>query len=120
MSQLYVSDTAQVVARNGVSALFKPGVPRPLRPSLVEAAIGAGVRPADGKAPELPSKTSDRKTPEQIAASIRQIMALGNKADFTANGLIRKHVLEKEVGHSISVEDRDAAMALVAAVQADD
>lgn len=115
MSQLYVSEKQQVVARNGVSALFRAGVPRPLRASLVEAAIGAGVRPADGQAPELPDKTQ-RKTPEQIAESIRQIMALGNKADFTSNGLIRKHVLEKEVGHSVSAEDRDAAMALVKAV----
>ena len=41
---LYVSDTQVVVANNGISALFQPGVPRPLRESLIGPALTAGVR----------------------------------------------------------------------------
>ena len=114
MSQLYVSSKDVVVANGyGPTALFRANVPRPLRPSLVEAALGRGVRPADGKAPELPAREGLAPDTATISAAIRRIMDRGNKSDFTAGGLIRVNVLEKEVGRDISTEDRDAAMALI-------
>lgn len=120
MSQLYVSDRTMVVGNGkGPTALFQAGVPRPIRPSLVEVAIGHGARPADGKAPELPTAPKP-PTEGEIVAAIKRIMDRGRKSDLTADGQIRMKVLEKEVGYDIGVEDRDAAMALVSAVQDED
>lgn len=119
MTQKYVSDTTRVVANStGQSARFEAGVPRPVRESLVPLVLAAGIKPADGNT-STPS-TSERPSVETIADAIRTIMERGHEADFTAAGLIRMNVLEKEVGHDISAEDRDAAMALVEAVQGDD
>lgn len=121
MSELYVSSRNVVVANGrGPTALFRANVPRPLRPSLVEAAIGQGIRPASGKPAELPDQHPQAPAVADIAEAIRRIMDRGVKSDFTAAGVIRKNVLEKEIGHDISIKDRDAAMTLVNAVQDDD
>ncbi|WP_075881455.1 hypothetical protein [Vreelandella massiliensis] len=108
----YVSDKDLQVVKNGVTARFKAGVARPLRESLVEAAIGMGVRPADGKAPALPEKDI-KPSLDQIAEAIKTIKARGRKEDVTASGDIRMKTLEAEVGYDVSVEDRDAAAALI-------
>jgi hypothetical protein len=107
----YVSDKDLQVVRNGVTARFVAGKPRPLRASLVEAAIGVGVRPADGKAPELP-KNDARPSIEFIADAIKTIKARGKKGDVTTNGDVRMNVLEAEVGYDVTTEDREAAAAL--------
>lgn len=109
---MYVSDKDVQVVKNGVTARFKAGVARPLRPSLVEAAIGMGVRPADGKAPELPEKVI-KPSIEQIAEAIKAIKARGRKEDMTASGDVRMKALDTEVGYDVTTEDRDAAMALI-------
>lgn len=108
----YVSDKDLQVVNNGVTARFTAGVARPLRPSLVETAIGMGVRPADGKAPELPEKNI-KPSIEQIADAIKTIKARGRKEDVTTNGEVRMKALEAEVGYDVSTEDRDAAAALI-------
>lgn len=108
----YVSDKDCQVVKNGVTARFIAGVSRPLRPSLVETAIGQGIRPADGKAPELPEKEI-KASIEQIAEAIKAIKARGRKEDVTTNGEVRMKTLEAEVGHDVTVEDRDAAAALI-------
>lgn len=112
MAQLYVSSKDVQVVRNGVTARFNAGVARPLRESLVETAIGLGVRPADGKAPELPTKNI-KPSIEQIGEAIKRIKARGKKGDMTTNGTVRMNVLEAEVGHDVSTDDRDAAAALI-------
>lgn len=108
----YVSDKDLQVVKNGVTARFTAGVARPLRESLVETAIGMGVRPADGKAPELPQKNIAPSV-EQIADAIKAIKARGRKEDMTAAGEVRMKALDAEVGYDVSAEDRDAAMALI-------
>lgn len=108
----YVSDKDLQVVKNGVTARFTAGVARPLRESLVETAIGMGVRPADGKAPELPKKDI-KPSIQHIADAIQAIKARGRKEDVTAAGDVRMKALEAEVGHDVSAEDRDAAMALI-------
>ncbi len=108
----YVSDKDLQVVKNGVTARFKAGVPRPLRESLIEAAIGMGVRPADGKAPELP-KSDAKPSLEHIAEAIKIIKSRGRKEDVTATGEVRMKALEAEVGHDVTTEDRDAAALLI-------
>lgn len=124
MTQLYVSPVTQVVASPaGPSARFEAGVPRPVREALVPFAMAAGIRRAEDIAVQTPEVTTPQgaaPSVEEIAEAIRTIMGRGNTSDFTAAGLIRMNVLEKEVGHDISAEDRDAAMALVEAVNGDD
>lgn len=60
---LYVSKTTQVISVAGVSALFEAGVPRPLRESLVGAALAAGVREAPEEEKAEPRKKAPRKAP---------------------------------------------------------
>lgn len=114
MTKLYVSDTTQVVAVNGVSARFTAGVHRPLRPSLVNACLAAGVRPVGDEveppAPDLPPIEFDGDRQAAIVEAINVIMAEGAKNSFTANGAIRMNVLEKQLGFDVSAEERDAAM----------
>ena len=114
MTKLYVSDTTQVIAVNGVSARFTAGVHRPVRPSLVHACLAAGVRPVGDEAepptPDLPSVEFDGDRQAAIVEAINVIMADGAKNSFTANGSIRMNVLEKQLGFDVSAEERDAAM----------
>lgn len=114
MTKLYVSDTTQVIAVNGVSARFTAGVHRPLRPSLVHACLAAGVRPVGDEgeppAPDLPPIEFDGDRQAAIVEAINTIMADGAKSSFTANGAIRMNVLEKQLGFDVSAEERDAAM----------
>jgi|AntDeeMetagen192_2_1112575.scaffolds.fasta_scaffold14489_1 hypothetical protein len=108
----YISDKNVQVVRNGVTARFIAGVPRPLRPSLVEQAIGQGVRPANGSAPELPERDI-KPSAEAVAEAIKTIKARGKQGDVTATGEVRMNVLEAEVGFDVSTEDREAAKALI-------
>jgi hypothetical protein len=121
--KLYISSRDVVIVNGrGPSALFRAGVPRPLRPSLVNVAIGKGITAyADGDttprgSQSEPVQASEKSNIGQIASSIRAIMDRGSKGDFTASGSIRISALEKEVGFNIDVDDRDAAMATIDAV----
>lgn len=127
MTKLYVSDTTQVVSVNGVSARFTAGVHRPVRPALVNACLAAGVRvvglpepeaaSADTPDPvivdELPPIEYDMGRQAAIVDAIELIMVDGDQGSFTANGAIRKNILDKQVGFSVSAEERDAAMASI-------
>lgn len=115
--QQFVSDRDLVVASpTGRSALLRKGVPRSLPALLQPFALAAGAKQVSGAPAQAPEKQS--KAPEigDIVAAIKRIMDRGNPADFTAAGLIRMNVLDKEVGHDISAEDRDAAMAQIETV----
>ena len=117
MTKLYVSDTTQVIAVDGVSARFTAGVHRPLRPSLVHACLAAGVRPVGGEEPDTSAPEPDSPPVEldgdrqaAIVEAIEIIMADGAKNSFTTSGAIRMNVLEKQLGFDVSAEERDAAM----------
>lgn len=111
----YVSDKDLQVVDNGVTARFNAGVPRPLRPSLVQPAIGMGVQPVDGDVETEANAAQDDEAPDiaTVAKALKAIKARGNKDDVTASGEVRMNVLEAELGHNVSTEDREAAKQLV-------
>lgn len=109
---LYVSDIEMVVAANGASALFKPGVPRPLRRVLVGPALARGARLL-GDEPEAATAQPDAPTVEQVAEAIRLLMAEGDAKAFGVTGEPKLVALRRKLGVSVSDELRDAAWAQV-------
>lgn len=118
----YVSDHDLQVVANGVTARFKAGVPRPLRPSLVNPAIGMGVQPVDGDVEAKSQPKASEPAPEQdahepnigmVVEALKTIKARGNTEDVTANGEVRMNVLSAEVGYDVSTDDREAAKQLI-------
>lgn len=60
MTKMYVSDEDRVVLGKGsVTALFRAGVPRPLRESLVHAALAAGVKEVATPQPKAAPKARE-------------------------------------------------------------
>ena len=114
MTQLYVSDFQVVVAHNGASALFQPGVPRPLRASLVGPALEAGVRLFGADAP--PKQVADERVSLASAVeAIRELMAEGDPKSFGVTGEPKLAALRKKLGPSVTDALRDEAWAQVKA-----
>lgn len=110
--ELYVSDIEMIVAANGASALFKPGVPRPLRRVLIGPALARGARLV-GDEPEDAESQAERLTVDQVAEAIRLLMAEGDSKAFGVTGEPKLVALRKKLGVSVSDELRDAAWAQV-------
>lgn len=114
MTQLYVSDTQVVVAHNGASALFQPGVPRPLRAALVGPALSSGVRLFGADA--QPEPAADEHVPlSSVVEAIRELMAAGDPKSFGVTGEPKLAALRKKLGPSVTDALRDEAWAQVKA-----
>jgi hypothetical protein len=111
----YVSDSTVVVSVHGVSALFFAGVPRPLRASLIGAAMAAGVREAGAPAIDLPAPVEDGVTVDDVVAAIHELMAEGDAKLFATNGEPKLNALKAKVGKPVSDALRDEAWAIVKA-----
>jgi len=111
----YVSDNTVVVSVGGITALFQAGVPRPLRPALVGAALAAGVREVGAAPIELPTPTNDGVTVDDVVVAIRELMAEGNAKLFAANGEPKLNALKAKIGKPVTDALRDEAWALVKA-----
>lgn len=103
---LYVSDIEMVVAANGASALFRPGVPRPLRRALIGPALSHGAYLA-GEQPQPP--TGDALTVEQVVDAIRELMLEGDSKAFGVTGEPKLAPLRKKLGPGVTDNLRDAA-----------
>lgn len=110
---LYVSDEVIVVACNGASALFHPGVPRPLRDSLIGPALTKGAKLVGQPTPEAPA--ADAPSVEAVAAAIKELMAEGNASLFAVTGEPKLVPLRGKAGKGVTEALRDAAWALVQA-----
>lgn len=108
---LYVSDTRVVVANNGISALFQPGVPRPLRESLIGPALTAGVR-LDGEAKLTPVAVEGPDL-DVVVAAIKELMAEGDAKLFAVTGEPKLAPLRAKAGKGVTEALRDAAWALI-------
>ena len=103
---LYVSDIEMVVAANGASALFRPGVPRPLRRALIGPALSRGAYLAG----EQPQPTAgDALTVDQVADAIRELMLEGDSKAFGVTGEPKLAPLRKKLGPGVTDDLRDAA-----------
>lgn len=113
---LYVSDETVVVANNGASALFFPGVPRPLRESLIGAALVKGVR-LHGPAEASTGKESKDPAPalELVVAAIRELMAEGDAKLFAVSGEPKLTPVRAKAGKGVTEALRDEAWALIQA-----
>lgn len=103
---LYVSDIEMVVAANGASALFKPGVPRPLRRALIGPALSRGAYLAGEQARPV---ADDALTVEQVIAAIRELMLEGDSKAFGVTGEPKLAPLRKKLGPRVTDDLRDAA-----------
>ena len=103
---LYVSDIEMVVAANGASALFKPGVPRPLRRALIGPALSRGAYLAGEQARPV---ADDALTVEQVIAAIRELMLEGDSKAFGVTGEPKLAPLRKKLGPGVTDDLRDAA-----------
>ncbi|MCA9327887.1 hypothetical protein KDA14_05145 [Candidatus Saccharibacteria bacterium] len=111
---MYVSDVDLRVIAAGQDATFHAGVPRPLRPTLVEAALKMGVRPVDQPADKTVAGTGGQCTKAQIMDAIVVLLNKGDKADFDKTGKPRVAALEAILGVNISSRQRDEAWDAVA------
>jgi|GEM_PF-6670498 len=114
---LYISDTQLVVACNGASALFQPGVARPLRPSLIGPALTRGVR-LQGETVEAPDTTEPKDTApalELVVAAIKDLMADGDAKLFAVSGEPKLTPLRAKAGKGVTEALRDEAWALIQA-----
>lgn len=109
---LYVSDTQMVVACNGASALFQPGVPRPLRPSLIGPALTKGARLEGAPAP-VP--VVEGPSVESVVTAIKELMAEGDVKSFAATGEPKLVPLRAKAGKGVTDALRDEAWALIQA-----
>lgn len=98
---LYVSETNQTIARDGIDARFVAGVPRPLRPYLVDVALEHGITPV-GDEPK-PAEDLDAA----IKAAIEKLLEAGKKSDFSIDGLPKVRSIERILSRQITTEDRD-------------
>ena len=103
---MYVSDIEMVVAANGASALFKPGVPRPLRRALIGPALSRGAYLAGEQARPV---AGDALTVEQVIAAIRELMLEGDSKAFGVTGEPKLAPLRKKLGPGVTDDLRDAA-----------
>lgn len=114
MTQLYVSDKQVVVAKNGASALFQPGVPRALRESLIGPALSAGVRLFGAEA--RPEPVADEHIPvSSVVEAIEELMAVGDPKAFGVTGEPKLAALRKKLGPTVTDALRDEAWAQVKA-----
>lgn len=113
MSKQYVAFRTFVLVehKTGVSALFHKGVPRPLRPSLVDLAISQGVvEYTAGIAADLDAKAAPVNTElkEAIREAIDSLIDSGTGDDFGTDGKPKVRSLERVMGQNISAADRDS------------
>lgn len=112
---LYVSDKQVVVAFNGCSALFQPGVSRVLRESLIGPALTAGVRLASGETPVAPKLEVEAPELDAVVAAIKELMAEGADGVFGATGIPKLAPIRAKAGKGTTEALRDEAWALVQA-----
>ena len=113
---LYISDTQQVVACNGASALFQPGVARALRPSLIGPALTAGVRLLGVSAPApAPVPVEPPVALTAVIAAIQDLMAEGDPKLFAVTGEPKLAPIRAKAGKGVTDALRDEAWALIQA-----
>ncbi|KII34853.1 hypothetical protein NL64_06205 [Pseudomonas fluorescens] len=121
---LYVSDEQMVIANNGVSALFQPGVPRPIRESLIGPALTRGARLYDeaaetgaAKEPvkELVKELVEAPALELVVAAIKELMVEGDAKLFAVTGEPKLTPLRGKAGKGVTEALRDEAWALIQA-----
>lgn len=115
---LYISDELVVVANNGVSALFQPGVARPLREALIGAALVKGVRLQGQTAAVI--ATVEAPALELVVAAIQELMAEGDAKLFAVSGEPKLTPLKAKAGKGVTEALRDEAWALIQADKVED
>lgn len=113
---LYISDEQMVVACNGASALFQPGVARPLRESLIGPALTRGAR-LDGAevVSAKPKVVVEGPAVEVVVAAIKELMAEGDPKLFAVTGEPKLAPLRAKAGKGVTEDLRDEAWALIQA-----
>lgn len=112
---LYISDELVVVASNGISALFQPGVARPLRESLIGPALTLGIRLEGEVAGPVPTPTVELPALELVVAAIKELMAEGDAKLFAVSGEPKLTPLRAKAGKGVTEALRDEAWALIQA-----
>lgn len=113
---LYISDKQMVVACNGASALFQPGVARPLRESLIGPALTHGARLDGATVVSVPPKVeADAPTVEAVRLAIQELMDEGAASSFGATGIPKLAPVRAKAGKGVTEDLRDEAWALIQA-----
>lgn len=113
---LYISDEQMVVACNGASALFQPGVARPLRESLIGPALTRGARLDGAAAATVPTAAPvDAPTLEEVRLAIRELMEEGAAGSFGTTGIPKLGPVRAKAGKGVTEGLRDEAWALIQA-----
>lgn len=116
---LYISDKQMVVACNGASALFQPGIARPLRESLIGPALtrGARLEGAETVAGVVvkPKVEAEAPTVEAVRLAIQELMEEGAAGSFGATGIPKLAPVRAKAGKGVTEDLRDEAWALIQA-----
>ena len=96
----------------GHSIRFQAGVPRPVPPVLVTAALQAGARPATDSSPQTQG-TGGGPSPKQIAQVMRQLIEEGDPDKLTQQGKVRVDAIEEVLGEDITTACRREAEKLI-------